>query len=418
MACCDTKAFGKPCEECAFDAPTVSWESAPEVGQAADTPERDFIHELPSSGSRARALEFATATVAAGGFADRFWRTAHAAQMYWQATASEVGHSREDEAVIRAEQEAYQEQGGHLMPPPLLFSPDDGGPAPVPVPAPVPDPASAQSPKALSELTDSERKEWLEVLKKTRTGHPNRGNGGKDTWPVIIRSPPTDPGSSEGPICGIEKFGYPECWAKVKSGAAWTFYFKAHLKYMPKPKPTYACECCVFRQLIHKFHIFDAGGDPIVGYENDKPHRVDWAEPFRKPPFQAGGERPDGSRPGDKNKPEEGIPHGGGWINTACELCFTDKPTIRKVQSGKFNVRIEFVGLVFDRCRNWLLIAAKRFVWSRRGYYKRTANGKPKLVAYKGGSQQLTGELGPGEPGKNLAGTKMSATSKDSCKCG
>jgi hypothetical protein len=359
-----------------------------------------------SSGSHAdnaihaTALRFATIATSARDLNDPFWRSASVSTMYWRSTGGRrEPKSRQDEAVLDAEVETMLPSLAFAMEPWVGAAraeedADDGDPA---EPAPGEDePRGSDEAEGEGEtgsqplvaLTDEERAAWLKALKGTRyTKDPSKSV----EWPVI----PGSPGSSSGggnELCGVKRFEYPKCWKTDKDPPYVGIWFKAELEYKNEPQPPYYCDCCVFRQLIHKSSSINETdtGDIGTGY------RTDWGT-YRRKRVQYGGKRPDGSKRGDPDKPEE---EGGIW-SSECEFCMVDRPGVVLRGPGTYTVTWDFVGLVFDRCRNWLLVAAKRFVGKRKFRYE-----SGKITNLRGGTSVTTG-VPPDSPRDEPRGSRM-----------
>ena len=218
----------------------------------------------------------------------------------------------------------------------------------------------------LPELTDQARAEWLEIARRT---HDPRKEGiglpvARQAWtpagPVNPLSPPGD-GSEKGEkTCGVTRFDYPSCWKRLDervdekgSGGIW---FRGDLVFLEDA--SHACRCCVFRQLVSDryfigealFHASFLASSPWL-------YKLDWSGLYG----MSGGKREDGSTVESDDKGKEA----GVWTDD-CHLCLLDTPGPGAGSGEALTAQWNFIGLVFDRCRDWLLIHARHFYARRR----------------------------------------------------
>ena len=216
---------------------------------------------------------------------------------------------------------------------------------------------------------------WERVLRRTAD------HDGMKRWefrpPGATRALPKSPrdpsGGSRLRQCGIKKFQYPKCWRIEDEWPFAGIQFEANLEFKEEPRNGYFCDCCVFRQIVKdKEVVFPTGKSPEDGDSSEEPkppwrYKLDaklGAGSDPKKIGQYGGIRPD--RRTEKAKDDPGAEaKGSKWSANKCELCFGDNPGTVVGEGTTIAMSWDFVGLVFDRCNNWKLVAAKRFVASR-----------------------------------------------------
>ena len=251
-------------------------------------------------------------------------------------------------AMPAGDEESEDPQDDHASPPPAAEGGGDGDEAR----------PAVEGPPKLIELSEEERKLWeAEVLKKTQRDRYNT----KPWNPCPITGDTPSPGGggdgdeSVKPQCGVVQFEYPKCWKQYVELPWIGLFFRGELVFLDAPKLGYFCKCCVFRQLVStkettihegKKDDVDSSPRPPARYHVDRDERLG----------QYGGLRPDHSTQDTPDTPED---EPGVWADD-CHLCFTDEPDFA-ASSEKIRGDWDFVGLVFDRCRDWKLVAAKRF---------------------------------------------------------
>ena len=199
-------------------------------------------------------------------------------------------------------------------------------------------------------------KEFERVLKTATTG---------DGQPY---SPASSGGSTTaGLSCHVLSFKYPKKWRPYPpegygdSETRIGFEYCVELVYCNDEKQGHSCACCVFRQFIKRVDeppTSDGGGGYVLDVgEGGQSY---------------GGGRPDSSGPGTKDTPEK---EGGKYSQDGCRLTFYDNPTHAAgpwAGAGVgFELTHDFLGIVYDRCNNWAVVAAKRMIlWSKGSWYK------------------------------------------------
>lgn len=242
-------------------------------------------------------------------------------------------------------------------PVPWLFDASDKPPAPPPPPNP---------PRTTAPVITGVHPAWKTFLEEHSEYLPSGYGQGGGTL------------SAGGPVCEVIEFKLPLAVRPLRM-PLFGFFFIASLIFKNKP-PTHLCGCCVFRQLIR-----------MVSRGNKK-FRHDVSEGSKGP---YGGARGDDTKGPDTSKDdrEKDAAH---WGSNGCRIWYDDKPG----PPGPFyegfeaSMHYEFIGLVFDRCNNWALRAAKSMTLKRSATLKDGA-----WVDDKGSPLVVSSDAPPGEPG-------------------
>jgi len=248
--CCNDKAFGAPCSECAPDS-----SEALEASSGAD----ESVHEEPCSSGfgpacgrsepgHEKALGFSILSAQSQDLNSEYWQVAAVAETYWRSRGGRgSAESRQDRLVLAGEELAAAAQAPPWEAPAgFVFGP----PATVGGGESDPDAEAGRKPP----LGEGGGGPW------SPDGDPDAGDspGGDVCCPDPIDFPESidvkelGPGKRPMPQFGISQ---PRMSNKLKVTYKGTFTFK------PKPKPC-LCSCCEFRQIMvaNKFELLACTG--------------------------------------------------------------------------------------------------------------------------------------------------------------
>ena len=337
--CCDNKAFGEPCADCAFDEGAGVAASASESPQSCGSDCGESEEWEP--GERA-ALAFGTLTARSDPGLSDFWAAMSAGHLL---TGSSDGRGRAASAAFMREQLQSAVASGGLL----------GGRFSV----------------ALGE--------WARGSVIVDGGSGGTSGGG----PVRVRGRGI---VTPVAVCCVDEFEYPSKWdTHQKCGedaCEIGFYFAGHAKY--KDGGWCACHCCEFRQYVEFENTTQLRNSKVVytaategAHEDCSFHHEATGTKGSTVPVTTT-ER--GGTPEKKeNKPLEGSvvecygrdaelfgdPDGQDVLPTLCHYKMWDRTS--EESAGEYDLEYTFTGRIHDVCRNDIVVAEKEFTLKRSG---------------------------------------------------
>ncbi len=220
------------------------------------------------------------------------------------------------------------------------------------------------------------REKLLDTDGKPYTQHGQGDEGGtrSDPWPGPER-------------CKVEVFWYPVWWRPFPPTEGWKasyygFRFGAGLVYLDTPG-LYDCSCCVFRQFRQVTQSTPSFANQALVQDES------WTRDVSSDGKEYGGGRGGTDPKKDDPAKERGRYYG----ESECIFYFEDTPLTMIRQTGRQSSTWDYVGVVFDRCRQWAVRAVRRLVV----YRSVTAEGSaaPYEIKDTPGSPLLFEEVGP-----------------------
>lgn len=371
-ACCESKPFGKPCGDCAFDEPVAAQAhehfdgTRPAQETGCSCPGCQGLID-PESGLL-RTLEFASAmapNVAASGARGRIAAIKHLFDGAMAPPGMEAAGS------------AMNDFLGSLLEDPVIEG----------------DPFSPVHP-------------WL-LWKVSRMLWPTR--------PLLPFGTPDEDLVGKG-RCGVERFEYPKRWEEVKEAGmfdtgektfpAWFMgiRFWAEVEYK-NDRVVYFCECCEFKQFAaaegfsewqskkHPFKTPDEGAPyEDTGSESDGTRGAQEGKAGNPPHRNFGGARDWGDTLPFKGAKEEYYKN----ETTACLVKIIDTPGVLVNPGGSYEQHQEFTGRVYDICNNDAVVDTRKFGFKMAGTAPAadgsadsSESGTATVVSYDGASPQI-----------------------------
>ena len=333
--CCDNKAFGEPCADCAFDEGAGAAASASESHQSCGSGCGESEEWEP--GERA-ALAYGILTARSDPGLSDFWAAMSAGHML---TASSDGGAAS--AAFMREQLQNAVTSGSLLGSRFSVAQDEFA----------------------AETGDG------------GTGGSNRGGlvGGRRRGLVI----PTG-------VCCVEDFEYPSRWDTYEDcgdrGCKIGFYFEGQAKY--KNALFCACECCEFRQYVQFEHTLRALGDTAdytvtsagdehhedcvfkngMNVRSSVPQRI---TPVNREAFDHIAEADEDTEVFCYGRSAEvlGDPDDPDVLPTVCHYKMWDRT--EEWSDGVYDLSYSFIGRIHDVCRFDMVVAEREFTLERSG---------------------------------------------------
>lgn len=210
--CCDTKAFGAPCAECAFDQTSVFAEAVGDGGIRDAAPPTLSSHEELHTQDQLEAADatavFVTRMAPSAESVGTFWWQSGVVDLLARATGGESGHLH---SLVQSE---------------ALLGPD-GGDGP--------------------DEDEGELELWPTTIMKIEPPNLPYNWFGNPTYGPGLPMP-----FGYGDSCCVEEFEYPKTreavFRELGAGYFAGVRFTAHLKYSDDRDRGCNCDCCVFKQ--------------------------------------------------------------------------------------------------------------------------------------------------------------------------
>lgn len=334
--CCDNKAFGAPCGECAFDErvtpPSIEADHTEVHGAGCPL----CTGEIDPPDEVAGALAFSAAMSPHSGSVGSFWRLHGIRDLFEGAVHQAPPEHREllafmDSSLLTAAQ------------------------------------ATIGSTVPWTGFID-----WPGLGERIKTAVQNR-------WPVTPHLPFRD--SSTKGACCIEKFKYPYVWDEVKMprGNVWFAGIRFYAEIVFKQGGGCVCECCEFKQFAEATATATVGGEEktIEPPTPGTPHEDAQGDAGRsaqtgKPPganSKSFGEKKDWVDVGETQRPGRD-PVFTVWfqnITTNCTVKMIDSPGVTVDIGGSYDQSHEFTGRIYDVCNGNTVKATKKFGFKMSG---------------------------------------------------